>query len=248
MIGLRTGRSFCTSAEGVLSTDCGLVGWCVLMWTMSHIECGFVNTFRNGQRMASSHSTIGRRLREIREGRGLTQAAASDAMGWARSVWNQLERETRRPSTKQLMRIRELWAVDPSWVLTGEGQNLQSGDVAPGTDDYVRLSRQVTALLEKQERMRELSEMEARLIDVWRALDPERQRALALKFGLAPLEMREAVPRLLNEPSAYSITQRVEGFIARFTALSAAEQQEFLDACEWMLAAQREREQRVPQA
>lgn len=190
--------------------------------------------------MAAPASEIGLRLREIREKQGVTQAAASREMGWAHSVWNQLERGSRVPSTKQLMKIQERWKIDPTWVLTGAGQNQQVEAIPIGTDDYFRLSRQVTALLEQQAQMRKLTAIENRLIDAWRQLEPDRQAALARAFGLLPREVREGGPRYLNEPDAGVTAQRIHGLLQRLHSVPLAEAQRVLDAAEWMLDAQNE--------
>lgn len=71
--------------------------------------------------MQPDPSAIGRRLREFRRARDLTQEALADQAGIARADVSLVEGGKRKPSRNMLEGLRRAYGVSTDWLLYGEG-------------------------------------------------------------------------------------------------------------------------------
>lgn len=67
-------------------------------------------------------STIGERLREARENKGLDQAVLSSKIGVVTRTLQRWEKGEQVPDGLSITRIAKATAVQPTWLLTGEGE------------------------------------------------------------------------------------------------------------------------------
>ncbi len=75
--------------------------------------------------MTTIERVVGRRIREAREFLGLTQEKAAQALGITRAYLSMLERGERRPPSRLLARIAELYGRSEAWFL-GVGRLIPS--------------------------------------------------------------------------------------------------------------------------
>lgn len=61
------------------------------------------------------------RLRELRTGRGLTQAQAADRIGCTGAQWGNWERGVSSPSLDELVLIAHAFSISLDWLLLGAG-------------------------------------------------------------------------------------------------------------------------------
>jgi transcriptional regulator with XRE-family HTH domain len=61
---------------------------------------------------------IGARIAQVRF--RITQGAFADSLGIHKNILMQYEKEEQLPDAKLLMRIYEVYGVDPIWLLTGK--------------------------------------------------------------------------------------------------------------------------------
>jgi len=64
---------------------------------------------------------VGRNLRRYREGRGLSQEAFADVLGWHRTYVGGVERGERNLTLRSLERIAAMLDLDPVSLLTDAG-------------------------------------------------------------------------------------------------------------------------------
>lgn len=67
-------------------------------------------------------STIGERIRDVRKTLKKTQKEFSQALGLSENYVWQLEKNQREPSERTLNDICRIFAVNPEWLRTGEGE------------------------------------------------------------------------------------------------------------------------------
>jgi repressor LexA len=67
-------------------------------------------------------STIGERLREARENKGLDQATLAEKAGVATRTLQRWEKGEQVPDGVSITKIARATSVQPSWLLTGEGE------------------------------------------------------------------------------------------------------------------------------
>lgn len=79
--------------------------------------------------------SIGKRLKEARKSRGLSQDALSERIGCSRGVITNIEYEKTEPTALVINAICDVLNLNPDWLLTGQGspskdaQNIQSSKV-----------------------------------------------------------------------------------------------------------------------
>lgn len=64
---------------------------------------------------------IGKRIEAIRKRAGLSQEAFADQLGFSRRTVHAWEKDQTHPPVVALVKIREVFDVDPEWVIMGEG-------------------------------------------------------------------------------------------------------------------------------
>lgn len=67
----------------------------------------------------SNRPTTGARLRALREREGLSQVRMAELLGVARRTYIGWERDEAEPGAETLRRLRELFDVDPEWIISG---------------------------------------------------------------------------------------------------------------------------------
>lgn len=79
--------------------------------------------------------SIGKRLKEIRKSRGLSQDALAEQIGCSRGVITNIEHEKTEPTPLVVNAICDVLEINSEWLLTGQGsisketQNMQSAKV-----------------------------------------------------------------------------------------------------------------------
>ncbi len=66
--------------------------------------------------------TVGRRIKEIRLNKGLTQKEFADSLGLVQGFLSGIEREKKTPSDTLLIALCNLYEINPSWLASGEGE------------------------------------------------------------------------------------------------------------------------------
>jgi len=66
--------------------------------------------------------TMGRRIKEIRLKKGLTQKEFADSLGIVQGFLSGIEREKKTPSDTLLIALCNLYEINPSWLASGEGE------------------------------------------------------------------------------------------------------------------------------
>lgn len=139
-------------------------------------------------------ATLGDRMRDIREERGLTQGdlAALCAPGprgvRSREYVRQFEVGDREPSASELVEIADLLSVSPGWLLLGEQHESEWVAQLRGMERKLDPSGQRTVLdiaaqqVEETKKRREelLQAEEAEILERWRGLS-DRNRQLFLE-------------------------------------------------------------------
>ena len=105
--------------------------------------------------MAISPETLGKRLREVRTNRGITQEQAAEAIGVPRTAIVHFEAGNRVPSTLQLAKLAEFYK-QPIWDFFSEGpipetareQALVSLRVAEAFQNHPRLEQEVSRCID----------------------------------------------------------------------------------------------------
>lgn len=70
--------------------------------------------------------SVGRRIKEIRLNKGLTQKDFADSLGIAQGFLSGIEREKKTPSDTLLIALCNLYEISPSWLASGEGEMYRS--------------------------------------------------------------------------------------------------------------------------
>lgn len=118
---------------------------------------------------------IGRRLRAVRERAGLNQDEFAESIGASKRAYANYERGEREVPMGVVKAALDLYAVDPTWLLSGPG--LEPVDAGAGHVDF-RLIVQITRELERQ-----LAEVGRRLRDDHKARVIKALYLLALERG-----------------------------------------------------------------
>lgn len=96
-------------------------------------------------------STVGARLKRLREAKSLTQQAMSDALGVSLRGYQNYERGQRSPSDDLIRALWSTFGVDPVWLLTGEGDMIRGGHRPSGAmtfpDGLAGCGSRISALL-----------------------------------------------------------------------------------------------------
>ena len=66
--------------------------------------------------------SVGRRIKEIRLNKGLTQKDFADSLGIVQGFLSGIEREKKTPSDTLLIALCNLYEINASWLATGEGE------------------------------------------------------------------------------------------------------------------------------
>lgn len=66
--------------------------------------------------------SVGRRIKEIRLNRGLTQKEFADSLGIVQGFLSGIEREKKTPSDTLLIALCNLYEINEGWLATGEGE------------------------------------------------------------------------------------------------------------------------------
>lgn len=83
-------------------------------------------------------STIGERIKAVRQRAGLPQERFAAALGYSRRAVINWEQDAAEPPIGILAKLRTLFDVDPEWVVMGEGDAPKSQH---GRTDWKRLER-----------------------------------------------------------------------------------------------------------
>jgi SOS-response transcriptional repressor LexA len=70
--------------------------------------------------------SVGRRIKEIRLNKGLTQKDFADSLGIVQGFLSGIEREKKTPSDTLLIALCNLYEINPSWLASGEGEIYRS--------------------------------------------------------------------------------------------------------------------------
>ena len=65
--------------------------------------------------------SIGKRIEAVRKREGLSQEAFADCLGFSRRTLHAWEKDQTPPPVSALVKIREIFDVDPEWVIMGDG-------------------------------------------------------------------------------------------------------------------------------
>ena len=76
-----------------------------------------------GRHVLSRSAGFGRRLRSLREHRGLTETMLASRLGVSRVAAEQWEREVTQPTLGMVERIAELLQVEPEYLAFGAGES-----------------------------------------------------------------------------------------------------------------------------
>jgi transcriptional regulator with XRE-family HTH domain len=74
----------------------------------------------------SSYLAIGRRLVELRSGKGLNQSQAAESLGIKHTTYQKYEYGLSKPNTKNFNTIVNFYRCSPGWLLAGEGEPFPS--------------------------------------------------------------------------------------------------------------------------
>lgn len=66
--------------------------------------------------------SLGRRIKEIRQARGLTQKEFADSLGIVQGFLSSIERGRKTPSDTLLIALRRTYGVNAEWLRTGRGE------------------------------------------------------------------------------------------------------------------------------
>lgn len=91
-------------------------------------------------------STIGERIRAVRARSGLSQERFAASLGFTRRALLNWEGGLAEPPVAILARLRELYDVDPEWVVMGEDTEPQSAYGQVDWERYDRLAQMVDAV------------------------------------------------------------------------------------------------------
>lgn len=67
-------------------------------------------------------ASVGRRIKEIRQNRGLTQKDFADSLGIVQGFLSGIEREKKTPSDTLLIALCNLYEINESWLASGQGE------------------------------------------------------------------------------------------------------------------------------
>ena len=76
--------------------------------------------------------SVGRRIKEIRQNKGLTQKEFADSLGIVQGFLSGIEREKKTPSDTLLIALCNLYEINPSWLASGEGEMYRAARRAAG--------------------------------------------------------------------------------------------------------------------
>jgi transcriptional regulator with XRE-family HTH domain len=82
-------------------------------------------------------TTLGQRLRELREKLGLTQTRAAQLIGISNVVLNRYEKNERRPDPDTLKRIADVYGADIDYLLCRNENEKQTADDKPSTSSSI---------------------------------------------------------------------------------------------------------------
>lgn len=82
-------------------------------------------------------ASVGRRIKEIRQHRGLTQKDFADSLGIVQGFLSGIEREKKTPSDTLLIALCNLYEINESWLASGQGEmyrtSRRTGQQAPSS-------------------------------------------------------------------------------------------------------------------
>lgn len=89
--------------------------------------------------------TVGQRIRELREGRKLTQQQLAKAIGIKQGSLTQLETgKSKSPASTTLTKLARLFEVDPEWLMTGKGPQHPVSSLGDEESELVLLYRSLS--------------------------------------------------------------------------------------------------------
>ena len=74
--------------------------------------------------MKNLNINIGNRIREKRKILGLTQAEAAERLSISKNFYGDIERGNKSLSLEKIVLICDKFSIDPTYLLTGENQNV----------------------------------------------------------------------------------------------------------------------------
>lgn len=93
----------------------------------------------------SGMDTVGKRIRELRSARKLTQEQVAKAIGIKQGSFTQLETgKSKGPATSTLFRLARFFDVDPEWLMTGKGSQQQISSLSEQESELILLFRSVS--------------------------------------------------------------------------------------------------------
>lgn len=95
-------------------------------------------------------NTIGDRLKERREGLGMSQRALAQALGLeSQSGISMLERGDRGVNSELLLKLANVLSCDPAWLLTGKEPDRKDAKIMKNDDDLLRAYEQADYLVRR---------------------------------------------------------------------------------------------------
>jgi transcriptional regulator with XRE-family HTH domain len=126
--------------------------------------------------------TLGKRVREIRKQRQLTQKEVAEKTGISQAFISEIENDKKVPGGDILKSLLQFFEIEANWLLSGEGEIKD------------RVAREVVAESETcyLKGVLHLSERELRLIAAFRQFDEDFQESKVRDFELMVLGVRES--------------------------------------------------------
>jgi SOS-response transcriptional repressor LexA len=72
--------------------------------------------------ISATNPSLGRRIKEIRLSKGVTQKEFADSLGIVQGFLSGIERDKKTPSDTLLIALCNLYEINPSWLASGEGE------------------------------------------------------------------------------------------------------------------------------
>lgn len=87
--------------------------------------------------------SIGKRIEAVRKQAGLPQQAFADHLGFSRRTLHVWEKDQSPPPVAALIKIREIFDVDPEWVIMGDGLTPRRHFQTINWDAYDKIYREI---------------------------------------------------------------------------------------------------------
>lgn len=92
-------------------------------------------------------SEVGRRLRMLREGKGLTQKEAAEALGMPRTTYVHYEDGSNEPKISVLIKFSAFYGISVDWIIGWDAEQSES----PPPDEKWEALRKILELLSDDE-------------------------------------------------------------------------------------------------